>query len=331
MSDDGLRLLAARVEALPDALAATLRAPMPDLSALRRARRVVTTGVGGSEGPARVCAALLRERTGRCARFAPLSRLACEDDPLDDTALVVFSQGVSANARIALGRREIRAMALVTAADRGALDARGGRPDLAVIRHAPTEEDGLLVRVIGPAAATLAAIRLCDALVGEETPALAAVPSAVRDALGRPWAALDPARPVALVGCDLGMDLLHGQRWKWLEALRRSDASVWDALGFAHGPLQLTAERPTNLALFTPARPREARLFARMESLLLGDGHTVLRVPATLPGALGFFEHDAGWSAALLATLRAHPRDLLRWPAQGRDGALYDLDAPIEG
>lgn len=329
MSDEGVELLAARVAALPDALAATRAFPLPDLGALRAARRIVTTGVGGSEGPARVLAALLRERAGACASFAPLSRLACADAPLDDAALVVFSQGLSPNARIALGRNDLRAVALVTAMDPAALDAAAVRRDALVVRHAPTREDRLLVRVLGPAAATLAAMRVADALRGEDDPTAARVEGAVRAALADETPALDPALPVALVGCDQGLELLHGQRWKWLESLRRSDASVWDALGFAHGPLQLTAERPTNLALFCRETPREQRLFARLESLLQGDGHRVLRLRATLPGAWSFFEHDARWSAAVLATLRAHPRELLRWPAQGRDGALYGLDAAL--
>lgn len=331
MSDDGLALLASRVAALPAVLAETHARPLPDLDDLRTARRWITTGVGGSEGPARVFAAALREGHGPCASFVPLSRLACDDLALDGAALAVFSQGLSPNARIALGRNDFGAALLVTALDRDALDAAGVRPDLALVHHAPAREDRLLVRVAGPAAATLVALRLADALRGAPSPHASEVPDAVRDALAEPAPRLDPALPVALLGCDLGMDLLHGLRWKWLEAFRRSDASVWDALGFAHGPLQLTAERPTNLVLLPRDDAREQALFTRLTTLLAGEGHRVLRLGARLPGAWSFFEHDARWAAVVLATLRAHPRELLHWPLQGRDDALYGLDTVLAG
>jgi len=322
VTDAGLALLAARVAALPETLAEAARVPLPALDALRGARRWVTTGVGGSEGPARVMAAALRESLGVCASFAPLSRFVSGALRLDDAALVVFSQGLSPNARVALARTDPRATLLVTAAEPAAA------PGLVVAKHPPRAEDGLLVRVLGPAAATLTALRIVDALTDCSTDLAARVPSAADRALGC-GAALDPALPVALLACDDGMDLAHGLRWAWLESLRCGDVSVWDALGFAHGPLQLSAARPTNVALLRRDDPRERALFARTEALLEGCGHRVLRLDASLPGPWAYFEHDAAWAASVVATLRVAPQELLCWPLQGRDGALYEIDAPL--
>jgi hypothetical protein len=78
----GLELLAARIDTLPALLDETLRVPLPPLEGFARARRWVTTGIGGSEGPARVMAGALRSALGVCASFVPLSRFACGADEL---------------------------------------------------------------------------------------------------------------------------------------------------------------------------------------------------------------------------------------------------------
>src|SRR5262249_17936819 len=97
---EGHALLAERLRALPAALRADvcLRGAVP-----RAARRFVTTGAGGSGAHGRFLAQLLGEHAGVAARFEPLGRFA-SPLPADaaETVLVVFSQGLSPNAWLAL-------------------------------------------------------------------------------------------------------------------------------------------------------------------------------------------------------------------------------------
>lgn len=322
MITEGLDLLAARIHALPSVLHETLGVTLPPLDGGARGQRWVTTGIGGSEGPARVMAGALRSSLGACASFVPLSRFACDAGSLSGDALVVFSQGLSPNARIALGHKGFARTLVISA--RGDLGAE------ATLRHPPRDEGAMLARVQGPPAATLLGLRVVAALGGEAPPD--GLVSAVRAALAARPLTLDLRRPVALVLCDDERELGHGLRWKWLEGTRRSDVAVYDALGFAHGPLQCCAERSAQVVLLTRDAPREAALWMRVRDVLAETACAVHVLPASLPGAWSFFEHDARWSAALRASLAAAGDvDLLRWPTQGRDGALYDLDAPLDG
>lgn len=328
---DGLVRLEARLRALPEALAQTLAAPLPALDLFADARRLLTTGVGGSEGPARVLAAALREWSGRCASFVPLSRFAVGDVPGAD-ALAVISQGLSPNAQIALRHRAFDRVLAITSEAAAAVRGRCDAPGLVVTTHPPAEERGLLARVIGPPCATLTALRVADALSGGAQAPPATLDTRVREALERVQEPLDPTRPLALVSCDLGMSLSHGLRWRWIEATRLGEVSEFDALGFAHGGLQLCAEGRATVVILARAHEQELDLAGRVEALAARAGCETRVLRAAAPGPWSFFEHDAAWGALITATLRAHPHPSLdRWPLQGDDGALYELDAPLGG
>ncbi len=337
MTNPSLVRLDARLAALADTLQASLDAPLPPLpTAIRRDHPWITTGIGASEGPARVLAALLRRRLRAQAEFVPVWT-AREEGIAYDATRVMFSQGLSPNARQTLHLNDSGPPPwLITAAtDREAL---GLGPDGWVAVHPPADESGLLLRVLGPAAATLTAVRLVIALAAQrglptppEARGLGELAAAVSAALaqGRSLAAnLSPEHfaRVALVTLDPGLDLAHGLRWKWLEGPSTCDPPVWDLLQFVHGPFQHLVGRTTTLFVLLRGGPREAELFARLGDVTRADGHTLVPLRATLPGALGFFEHDAMLNALCRAALVNHPRDLVRWPGQGRDGPLYNLE-----
>lgn len=333
MNLSGLPLLDARLAALAPTLRRCLDTSLPTLPAPPHDAPFVATGIGASEGPARVFAALARRRLGARAEFVPVWA-AAEAGVTPDTTRVVFSQGLSPNARMALGPSAgHRAPWLVTATPEGVAAGEAW-----VVAHPPAEESGLLLRVLGPAAATLTAVRLVCALAAQrgvapppEAAALDAVPAAVEAALAAGHARAQSVAwtvdmPVALVTLDAGLDLAHGLRWKWLEGPAGCDPPVWDLLQFAHGPFQHRVGRPTTLLVLLNGHPREALLFARLAAVVADDGHTLVPLRATLPGALAFFEHDAMLNALCRGALAAHPRDLTRWPGQGRDLPLYALD-----
>lgn len=330
----GLQLLRARCRAAREALCAQLRAPMatPALADLPR-RRFLVTGIGVSEGPARCLAALLR-RGGRCAAFLPLSAFAggIPEGPFD--TLVLFSQGLSPNARLALSRRgAFRDTLLVTG--EGApppaaapLLAALEREGAYVHRHPPALEDGVLLRVIGPALSTLAALRLAAALCPESTAALPLSEAAAVLAEPPPEAPISGADlegPLAFVSCGDYGELCHGLRWKLLEGLWIREPQQLDVLQVAHGPFQQFFDGPITLIGLERPGAGEEPLWARLAQVLEPARHRLVPLRARLGGPLALLDHDAQCNALLLRALAERPRDLGRWPGQGRDGPLYNF------
>jgi creatinine amidohydrolase/Fe(II)-dependent formamide hydrolase-like protein len=350
---EGLRLLEARVRALPDLLREGAARPDPAPGfAPADVRGVVTTGVGSSAAHARFLSHLLAQRLGLRARYVPLSAFLAPPGPgAADEALVVISQGLSPNARLALARpRAWRHVVLMTATgEEGA--RRAGREDrlrlLAELRAAgvevrpfPAGEDeyGTLVRVIGPMAGYLCALRLVAALArAAGTPAavtddVEAVCRALATAPGRLDAALPPAAlgalasGVAFLTSGTYGELVENLRYKVLEGMLLPAPPVWDLLHVAHGPFQQLYERPAVLlALARPDAPAESDLLARLERMLEPDRHHLVRLEATLPGPLAILDHEALMNALLLRDVAARGVDQVRWPGRGREDALYEL------
>jgi hypothetical protein len=328
-----VRFVRDAIEALPGALSATLSVPLPQLDFVPR--RVVTTGIGMSEWPARLLASQLVQ-AGMCARFSVTSRVAEESQPTD--LLISFSQGLSPNARLALGTGvAARARWLVTSIVRehaapeqwAALEAcvaRGVTP----IVVPPVLESGPLVRLVGPSVAALVALRLAASLTADEPLArqLASAPSCYRalpmlEQGGLAAEARLGEGPFVLIAAGMQPEWLHAQRWKLLETLLCEDPPVWEALQFAHGPLQATYERRVTLLAFEAGGP--SALIERLTRTLHPERQRVLRLCSQLPAPLAFFEHTATLDAMLCAVVEASGRDLFDWPARDNDGPLYDL------
>ncbi len=327
-------LLASRCAAVPSTLREALSAPLPTIPrAMRDAGRWVVTGTGASEGPARLFAWALRHHAGRCAEFVPLSSFALGDAPLGD-ALAVFSQELSPNARLGLAARSNYAHALLVTATPERPHARAAAIDgVVVCAHPPSSEASLLLRVLGPAAASIAALRLAEevaedpgAILSRET--VEALPDATESAFreARSLAAdIDFTAPLALITAPDGAEAAHGLRWKWLEGTGLHDPPCWDVLQFAHGPWQHVVDRPYTLVSLERDGASSRDLFDRLASMLDPSRHRLVRARAKLPSAAAFFEHDAVLNAMVCAALPTLSRDLARWPGAGADGALYDL------
>jgi creatinine amidohydrolase len=108
VSEPGLALLRERLQSIPDLLEGWARSPEAALAAKPRMipRRVVATGLGSSEAHARYLVWLLNRFTDIPAEFLPTGALLSPElGSYRDRTLVVFSQGLSAHARIALSRR----------------------------------------------------------------------------------------------------------------------------------------------------------------------------------------------------------------------------------
>jgi creatinine amidohydrolase len=317
------------IEAVPSALARALECPLPRLT--RAPRSVVTSGVGASEGAARILAAQLQE-AGLVARFVPVSQFSARAPVAD--LLVVFSQGLSPNARLALGKEHafgarwlVTSVSARASAERDAkaaqhihtLAARGVTP----IVVPPADEPQALARFTGPTVAALTALRLAALLAGDR--ALAMRLADAPGAYAAPRAQAQLEAPLALVTAGALAESAYAQRWKLLEALLGDDPPVWDVLQFAHGPLQASFGKRLTLVVLEGLG--QGALVERLARAIEGTPHRLMRLCATLPAPLSFFQHTAQLDALVLAQLEAAPRDLFDWPGRHGDAPLYGFGA----
>lgn len=325
------RLLAARAAAAPLALERSLDCSWPRLD-LGRPRRLVTTGVGSSEAHARFLAQVVDEHTALPARFQPLGALVLPPRRAREDLLVVFSQGLSPNARLVLASAgEWHRVVLATASREEALLAPLHAAGVQVVPFEGGEERGTLLRVQGPLAAYGAAMRLA-ALLGAPLPL---DPSSLRPALAAaecgaaavPDSALDA--PLVLVASGSHLELTRALSAKVLEGLLVPAPPVWELLHLAHGPFQQAFPTShTFVALTRADAPDEPALLARLASMLEPSRHRLVRLPATLPGPLAVLEHELATTVLLLRAIARRRLDQARWPGRGRDRPLYALAAP---
>lgn len=328
MADDwraGHALLTKRAQEIPTAVHRTATRALPPL-ALGSApvRRVVATGVGSSAAHATLLAYGL-SAAGGDATTVPLSTFFRPPRPARDEVLVVFSQGLSPNAQLALAdpaswRRIVLVTAVTEARRLDPLRAVG----IAIHTIDGEHEFGTLVRLIGPLTGYVAALQLIEALGGAPAPS----PAALVDACtARPDPPCDlTARPLAFVASETYGGLLQNLQYKLLEGLFTPLPPVWDVLHFAHGPYQQHAQQPaTFIALTRPDAAGEAAALDRMASMLDPALHELVRVPARAAAPLALLEHETWLNGVLLDAIAARGIDQQRWPGHGADAPLYTL------
>ena len=371
---DGHRLLAGRLAAAPALVAATLGGSAPVLPwHPARVRRVVATGVGASAAHARLLVTLLAD-AGLAARFVPLTSFAAPPSPdASMDALVVFSQGLSPNARLALeharrwagtlvvtavppaaeaSRARVEASATTGVPPSGALHERQELLDAlaaggcGVYRVPAAEEYGTLLRVAGPLVGAAAAIVLARAIAtaaGAVPAGLLPAPDAVTpehvaERLGAALAGASQAASeldgsafaagAALLASGTYGELLGNVRATVQEGLLVPAPPAWDLLEFAHGPYQEIAARAATLvALTRDDAPGEDELLARLATMLVPGRHHLVRLRATLPGALALLEHQAVVAALVVRAIAARRIDQVDFPGRGADRPLYDVAA----
>ena len=344
-ADDSVARLARRVSNIPQLLTQTLAEKVvPAVSSLASGRFVVT-GAGIAAGPARFFATYLRHVLGLSARYCPPSAFAYVGARPEGENLLVFSQGLSANAQMALAHAGAYQQVVLFSATRP--DPKGSVPERQVERlldaggqlvsHGPKREDGMLVRVLGPNASIVQAVRWASGLAEIEglDASLARLPQRVAKALERAEGLIAQGRVEALFG-DVAFvtsggygDACRGLSWKWMEGLWTSEPPFWDVLQAVHGPLQTFWEREMTLLALCGPPGRDEPLLDRLEGIVHPERHTMLRLRAMTPGALAIFEHGAALDRLMIGALEARPRDLNHWPAKGADEPLYGLSEPL--
>lgn len=345
--DGGLAILRERQARLPAALLEALTAPLAldeVTRALRSARAVVTTGIGSSLAHARYLSWLLRTRAGLPSWDVPtgsfLAPPTSATDPKDDV-LVVFSQGLSPNARFPLAHAgSYGALILVTAAEGDSADRAAAVREAAVagaivVRMPCAPEYDVLMRVVGPMVGFAVALRIAHAagvpVDLQPEPIVRAVESAASRARAS-LAGVDPrvfADPMTVVGTGGYAQHAHNLCAKVQEGMYLPWPQAVDALELAHGSIQEASGKPRTFLALGHGGSHEDALFARARQVSESH-HRWLRFDAHLEAPLAVLEHEAMVNELVLASIAARGLDQQQWPGKGRDGPLYGLASAEE-
>lgn len=333
-----------RALAVPEHFEAVAQTRWPDDAWLKGVKRVGVAGVGMAEGPARFLVSLWSQALGLPTRYLAATHfLEAEQVALPDEALIIFSQGLSPNARQMMAHAGAfkRALLITSSGDDEACPyASAWRASGAATLKLPPfdAEDKLLIRILGPALAQLAMMRWTMQLQPALQPAWSArlAPQALAQsyarafesgqALGEGFALERLGQPLTLLTLGQQLELSHGLRWKCLESLWCAVPAAVDLLGFAHGPLQgLYAKEAWFIALHR-GTPKHQALIARLRRVMPAH-HALVELRAEASDwPLACLDYEAQLNGFLAAVLARRGVPLLPWPGHGQDGALYELD-----
>ena len=353
----GRALLAERIEQAPGLVA---RVPLHFEALLERPRSLpralVTTGIGTSEGHARHLAEVAARWLGQPARFATTASLAGSAPPgADADWLVVFSQGLSANARFALRHAEAwGGVLLVTGlpdpADPASreldADKRAWLEHLAAMGAVQLDlgcgtEYGALLRVVGARLGyavgwsvlrTLCARRLRSEAALELDPAAlhrAQVEAPIEASRAFPGEAdlsgfFGAERSLVLVAEGGLLELCEQLSLKIAEGMLRPAPRCVDVLHFAHGPLQSLTGRPTSILYLAGPSGAESEWLTGLRATLDLAQQDLRVLHATLPAPFSVIEYEAIFDALVLRLLDSSGIDLVDWPGREREAALYE-------
>jgi creatinine amidohydrolase len=348
---DAHRLLRERADRAADLVRAAAALALPPLPfAPRAVRAFVTTGLGSSAAHAKLLAHLLAVELGLPARWHPVGAFVAPPGDVERDVLIVFSTGLSPNARLALSSASAwRSIILVSgvapddaaagAEKRAALAAVQGAGGVC-IRAPGGVEVGALLRVATPLAGYAIAYRLAAA-IGEaadvpverlrlDVDRICARMAAVAQSDAASLAAADPfAGRVAFLASGGYGELAGNLALKVQEGLLAPRPPLWDLIGFAHGPFQeVWEQRLTFLLLKRQGATLEDELVSRLHHMLDANRHRLLTLRSELPGPLALFEHEALLNQLVLGAIAARRIDQARWPGRTRDQPLYAVDTP---
>ncbi len=341
----GHGLLARRLEQIPSVIAEMFaRGPKPLRPATLASERFVVTGTGSSEAHARYTTMLLNLYTDRSALYLPLSGFtASHRAAFEGKTLIVFSQGVSPNAQIALRRRTDFSHTILFTSTTPETARDVGKFDRAAMLQALLDEGGelvefplaeeytTLIRFVGPMAGYLAALQFVAQLAGcrfavppakDVLPLLESTPSdSLFQAVERHADRF--SRGFNLVTAAPISDFAQNLACKFMEGLFWPCPPISDFLQFAHGPFQQMTAHPHPVLILQGNSPIEAELVGRSVQMLKDVDLEPYVLQVDAPPLLSIFGFEAALNRLVYRLMVARGVDQVNWPGKGRDDLLY--------
>ena len=341
----GHRLLSERLASIPAVLAGMLaRGPAPLSPRTLASTRFIVTGTGSSEAHARYLTMLFNLHSDRAAAYLPLSGFV-EPAPgaFAGKTLVVFSQGVSPNAQIALRRRRDFSHLVLFSSTTPAAARAAGKPDRAallqglldegheLVEFPLAEEYTTLIRFVGPLAGYLAALQFAGRFPGCRAPLpeasrlsallAATAPRDLLDAMVRlpsAWSGgfnLVTAAPISDFSQNLACKFMEGVYWPC--------PPISDFLQFAHGPFQQMNAAPKPVIFLQGGSAAEAEMVDRSVRMLQDVGLAAFVIRIDAPPLYSIFGYEAALNDLVFQVMRHLRCNQVEWPGKGRDDLLY--------
>ena len=341
----GHALLAKRQAQIAGVLGGMLaRGPAPLKPATLTSTHFIITGTGSSEAHARYLTMLLNLYTPRAAAYMPLSGFTARHQPaFSGKTLVVFSQGVSPNAQLALRRRSAFSHTVLFTATTPATALAAGKKDRAellqqllseggeLVEFPLAEEYTTLIRLVGPMAGYLACLQFTSQLSGcrFKVPPAADI---LRQLDAQPPADLlaamqnSPARfaaGFALVTAAPISEFAQNLACKFMEGVFWPCPPISDFLQFAHGPFQQTTAHPRPIVILQGDAPLEAELVNRSLAMLRAVRLDAWVIRIDAPPLISIFGFETALNRLVLSLMKQFGIDQINWPGKGRDDQLY--------
>lgn len=349
----GHELLARRIDQIPGELAGMIVRGLPQLRpGTLAAEQFVVTGTGSSEAHARYFASLINLNTDRTATYLPLSAfLTPSRDLVRGRTLVVFSQGVSPNAQIALRRHREFAHTILFTSTTPVSARAAGRDDRAdlitdvveaggdLVLFPLADEYSTLIRFVGPMCGYLVCQQFVSQLADCNFPPPRAnqilplldhpVPKDLEDAvlntpeLFRNGFNLVCAAPISDFAQNLACKFMEGLFWQCPQ--------ISDFLQFAHGPFQQANAQPRPIVVLQGELAAENELVRRSAAMTQAVGLPQFLVKVNAHSLYSIFGFESIFNHLVLRAMVRHGMDQVNWPGKGRDDALYGFcsDTPV--
>lgn len=300
---------------------------------LELSKDFIVTGVGSSEAHGRFMVYLINEYTRGHAVFYPLSKFFFPvKKECKTSTLVVFSQGLSPNARLALEQRErFGHTVLFTGADGEALD----KDRQTVICFPPEEESELLIRVMGPVCGYLRVMQFVEVQWPGVLPACSGglFFSAVEGSEGRsepPEGFIEALeRGLVIIGMPPLGEYWQNIGYKFLEGLFIKMPYFVDLLSFAHGAFQELIANPCSVIVLKGDAGIEDEAFEYLEPMLGELEGPVWEIRTRLPDPWCIIDYEMVLNYFLIKGMKALKINQRDWPGKGKDDSLYTIKEPL--
>lgn len=293
--------------------------------------RILITGIGSSEAHARYLVYLLNGCCNAGAAYCPLHLFARGEMNVKGAHVIIFSQGLSPNARIVIGRaREFESLTVFCSQEAMKLKKLPAiayaAKRLEIVEFINEIEQSLLVRVMGPVAGYIAAYRWALARLPLIPPITPYLTEGLRNcrhrAIGdaatwRHW--LSSSGHVSIVASGSVAAFCHNLAYKLMEGLFIPCPAIWDGLQVAHGPLQQLGTSKGGILLLGESNNV---LYRKLGQVLADFGHRFCHLGTPLPGIFAILEYEMVFNYLLLELMRWRPKNQRKWP-------MYRLDRPI--
>ncbi len=310
----------------------------------------VITGVGSSEAHARFLVHLIHTYSRATAEYRPLSAFL-ERPPMNahHAGLIVFSQGLSPNACLALRQHQHFAHTILFSAPiasilEDATEAMGLLVEQLIQSHSVTwvpfgedTERGLLVRTLGPISGYLAAIEWLQNTYppGPKKISKVLFQDSLEQAMTTPLPF--PAKKllhkiqegeVFVMGASPEIEYSQNLAYKLIESLFLIHVRPQEILSFVHGSFQslrYSQKKPVCLLLDQGSHKKQ-NLIERLQDLIDKLKGTSLFLRTNLPAPYTILAYElmlGQWTQQLLEETRL---DIKNWPGKGEDPVLYEID-----